>query len=178
MFAGLSRSLPIPPGASTRVIFSTRPDSGSAISRAYVARSERKIDPRDCSWYMPGIVAHQPFESVSGALAPCSRFVADLCRQGCGQPVQNCRTRTNAAALVFPSTQGRPAPDAKNRLHGPYARFGHGHCDNFAPPHRSPSGGVFLLEVGLRGHLWTSDGTSTTVPLKRQRNWVIIPRAE
>ena len=45
-------------GNSTRDISGARQGSKILTSRAYVWRSERKVDCRDCSRYMPGMMPH------------------------------------------------------------------------------------------------------------------------
>jgi hypothetical protein len=97
LFAEWSGTSLVPLGVSTHVISSTRLGSGNAISRAYVSRSERRIDPRDCSWYMPGIVPRQPLKSVSRASFTPRR---GSMRLSCGQAVQS-RSTTGACVPEY-----------------------------------------------------------------------------
>jgi len=142
------------PGVSSRVICSTQLESGNAVSRAYVSRSERKIDARHCSWYMPGIVRHQPLESVSRAWFTPRRGSV---RPRCGQAVQNRRTRREHTGLCSRLRRGDQLWMLRTGLHGPWMIFGHGHCDDFATLHRFPGGGVFSGRHGpsvRRSHCW------------------------
>jgi len=138
-------------GVSTHVISSTRRDSGTAVSRAYVSRSERKIDARHCSWYMPDIVRHQPLESVSRASFTPRRGSV---RPGSGQAVQNRLTRREHTGLCSRLRRGDQLWMLRTGLHGPWMIFGHGHCDDFAP---LSGGGVFSGRHGPsvpRSHCW------------------------
>jgi hypothetical protein len=155
-------------GVSTHVISSTRLDSGTAVSRAYVSRSERKIDARHCSWYMPGIVRHQPLESVSRAWFTPRRGSV---RPRCGQAVQNHRTRREHTGLCSRLRRGDQLWMLRTGLHGPWMISVMATVTTLPRCTDSLAAGSFLAVTGHRSGAHTAGGDLKPVG----STWSVFP---